>query len=53
MTRIKPIKAGLEHLFEAKAHVAGIVLNSVDMSKSEDQYGYYDYHDYGQKPEQA
>lgn len=54
VTRIKPIKAGLERLFESKAHVAGVVLNQVDMSKSADEhsYGYYDYHDYSQKPEQ-
>lgn len=54
ITRIKPIKAGIERLFEVKAHVAGIVLNQVDMSKSGDEhsYGYYDYHDYSQKPEQ-
>ena len=54
ITRIKPIKAGIERLFEAKAHVAGIVLNHVDMAKSkeEDIQGYYDYHDYSQKPEQ-
>ncbi|GAA61199.1 protein-tyrosine kinase [Pseudoalteromonas sp. BSi20652] len=54
VTRIKPIKAGIERLFESKAHVAGIVLNQVDMSKSNDEhsYGYYDYHDYSQKPEQ-
>lgn len=54
ITRIKPIKAGIERLFESKAHVAGIVLNQVDMSKSKDQHshGYYDYYDYSQKPEQ-
>ncbi|KHM46526.1 chain-length determining protein [Pseudoalteromonas distincta] len=54
VTRIKPIKAGLERLFEIKVHVAGVVLNQVDMSKSNDEhsYGYYDYHDYSQKPEQ-
>jgi len=53
VTRIKPIKAGLERLFEVKAHVAGVVLNQVDMSKSNDEhsYGYYDYHDYSKKPE--
>jgi len=45
VTRIKPIKAGIERLFEAKAYVAGIVLNQVDMSKTTDQHthGYYDY----------
>ena len=54
ITRIKPIKAGIERLFESKAHVAGIVLNQVDMSKSKDahSHGYYDYYDYSQKPEQ-
>jgi capsular exopolysaccharide synthesis family protein len=54
VTRIKPIKAGLERLFEVKAHVAGVVLNQVDMSKSADQHshGYYDYYDYSQQPEQ-
>ncbi|MBH0052304.1 GumC family protein [Pseudoalteromonas sp. SWYJZ19] len=54
ITRIKPIKAGIERLFESKAHVAGIVLNQVDMSKSKDEHshGYYDYFDYSQKPEQ-
>ncbi len=54
VTRIKPIKAGIERLFESKAHVAGIVLNKVDMSKSKDEHshGYYDYYDYSQKPEQ-
>ena len=54
ITRIKPIKAGIERLFEAKAHVAGIVLNQVDMSKSKDEHshGYYDYYDYSKKPEQ-
>ena len=53
VTRIKPIKAGIERLFESKAHVAGIVLNKVDMSKSKDEHshGYYDYYDYSQKPE--
>ncbi len=55
VTRIKPIKAGIERLFESKAHVAGIVLNKVDMSKSKDEHshGYYDYYDYSQKPEQT
>jgi len=54
ITRIKPITAGIERLFEAKAHVAGVVLNQVDMSKSKDEHshGYYDYFDYSQKPEQ-
>ena len=54
ITRIKPIKAGIERLFESKAHVAGIVLNQVDMNKSKDEHshGYYDYYDYSQKPEQ-
>ncbi|KPZ55636.1 polysaccharide biosynthesis tyrosine autokinase [Pseudoalteromonas sp. P1-25] len=54
VTRIKPIKAGIERLFESKAHVAGIVLNKVDMSKNKDEHshGYYDYYDYSQKPEQ-
>ncbi|WP_377109542.1 GumC family protein [Pseudoalteromonas sp. R86517] len=54
VTRINPIKAGIERLFESKAHVAGIVLNKVDMSKSKDEHshGYYDYYDYSQKPEQ-
>lgn len=54
VTRIKPIKAGVERLFEAKAHVAGIVLNRVDMGKSKENHshGYYDYYDYSQKPEQ-
>ncbi|WP_024612037.1 polysaccharide biosynthesis tyrosine autokinase [Pseudoalteromonas sp. TB64] len=54
VTRIKPIKAGLERLFEAKAHVAGVVLNQVDMSKSRDQHshGYYDYFDYSQPSEE-
>lgn len=47
-TRVKAINAGVERLFESKAHIAGIVLNQVDMRKAtEDQeYGYYDYHDY-------
>tara|TARA_R110002020_G_scaffold172410_2_gene362758 strand:- start:2852 stop:5059 length:2208 start_codon:yes stop_codon:yes gene_type:complete len=55
VTRIKLIKAGIERLFEAKAHVAGIVLNKVDMSKSKEEHshGYYDYYDYSQKPEQT
>ncbi|WP_166376196.1 polysaccharide biosynthesis tyrosine autokinase [Pseudoalteromonas sp. Z9A4] len=55
ITRIKPITAGIERLFEAKAHVAGIVLNQVDMSKRKDEHshGYYDYFDYSQKPEQS
>jgi len=54
VTRIKPIKSGIERLFESKAHVAGIVLNKVDMSKNKDEHsqGYYDYYDYSQKPEQ-
>ncbi|WP_273049459.1 polysaccharide biosynthesis tyrosine autokinase [Pseudoalteromonas sp.] len=54
ITRIKPITAGLERLFEVKAHVAGVVLNKVDMSKSKDEHshGYYDYYDYSQQPEQ-
>jgi capsular exopolysaccharide synthesis family protein len=53
ITRIKPIKAGLERLFEAKTHVAGVVLNQVDMSKTKDEHshGYYDYYDYSQQPE--
>ncbi|CAM2897360.1 chain-length determining protein [Pseudoalteromonas atlantica] len=55
VTRIKPIKAGVERLFEAKAHVAGIVLNQVDISKRKDEHshGYYDYYDYSQKPAQS
>ncbi|GEB71099.1 MULTISPECIES: GumC family protein [Pseudoalteromonas] len=55
VTRIKLIKAGVERLFESKAHVAGIVLNQVDMNKRKDEHshGYYDYHDYSQKPEQS
>ncbi len=54
VTRIKLIKAGIERLFESKAHIAGIVLNKVDMSKNKDEHsqGYYDYYDYSQKPEQ-
>lgn len=54
VTRIKLIKAGLERLFEAKAHIAGVVLNQVDMRKMSEQnsYGFYDYYDYSQKPEQ-
>lgn len=53
ITRTKPITAGLERLFEVKAHVAGVVLNQVDMSKSKDDHshGYYDYYDYSQQPE--
>ena len=53
ITRIKPITAGLERLFEVKAHVAGVVLNKVDMSKSKDEHshGYYDYYDYSQQLE--
>ncbi|MBH0072601.1 polysaccharide biosynthesis tyrosine autokinase [Pseudoalteromonas sp. NZS127] len=53
VTRVKPIKAGLERLFEVKAHVAGVILNQVDMSKTKDEhsYGYYDYYDYSQPPE--
>ncbi|MEZ7278528.1 GumC family protein [Pseudoalteromonas sp. 68 DY56-GL68] len=53
ITRIKPITAGLERLFEVKAHVAGVLLNQVDMSKSKDEHsqGYYDYYDYSQQPE--
>ncbi|MEL0632911.1 polysaccharide biosynthesis tyrosine autokinase [Pseudoalteromonas carrageenovora] len=55
VTRIKLIKAGVERLFESKAHVAGIVLNQVDMNKRKDEHshGYYDYHDYSQKSEQS
>ncbi|WP_404339939.1 GumC family protein [Pseudoalteromonas mariniglutinosa] len=55
VTRTKLIKAGLERLFEAKAHVVGVVLNQVDMSKVSEQsnYGFYDYYDYGQKPEKS
>ncbi|NMM39530.1 GumC family protein [Pseudoalteromonas arctica] len=53
ITRTKPITAGLERLFEVKAHIAGVVLNKVDMSKSNDEhsYGYYDYYGYSQQPE--
>ena len=53
ITRTKPITAGLERLFEVKAHVAGVVLNKVDMSKSKDEHshGYYDYYDYSQQLE--
>ncbi|ALS33325.1 hypothetical protein PTRA_a2212 [Pseudoalteromonas translucida KMM 520] len=52
-TRVKPIKAGLERLFEVKAHVAGVILNQVDMSKAKDEhsYGYYDYYEYSQPSE--
>lgn len=52
ITRTKPIKAGIERLFESKVHLAGVLLNQVDVSKSKDEqsYGYYDYHDYSQKP---
>ncbi|MCQ8876517.1 polysaccharide biosynthesis tyrosine autokinase [Pseudoalteromonas shioyasakiensis] len=54
VTRVKLIKAGLERLFDAKAHIAGVVLNQVDVRNSSDQaaYGLYDYYDYSQKPEQ-
>lgn len=53
ITRIKIITAGLERLFEAKAHVAGVVLNKVDIKKGKDEHshGYYDYYDYSQQPE--
>ena len=40
ITRIKPITAGLERLFEVKAHVVGVVLNKVDMSKSKDEHSH-------------
>lgn len=55
LTRIKPIKAGIERLFESKAHIAGVVVNQVDITKSKEEhnYGYYDYYDYTQKPEQS
>lgn len=58
VTRIKPIKAGIERLFEAKAYIAGIVLNQVDMSKTKGQhtdgyYDYYDYYDYSQKTDKS
>ncbi|MDA8940063.1 polysaccharide biosynthesis tyrosine autokinase [Pseudoalteromonas marina] len=55
LTRIKPIKAGIERLFESKAHIAGVVVNQVDITKSKEEhnYGYYDYYDYTQKSEQS
>ncbi|MBW4966832.1 polysaccharide biosynthesis tyrosine autokinase [Pseudoalteromonas sp. CR1] len=55
LTRIKPIKAGIERLFESKAHIAGVVVNQVDITKSKEEhnYGYYDYYDYSQKSEQS
>ncbi|MBL1385748.1 MAG: polysaccharide biosynthesis tyrosine autokinase [Colwellia sp.] len=55
LTRIKPIKAGIERLFESKAHIAGVVVNQVEITKSKEEhnYGYYDYYDYSQKSEQS
>ena len=55
LTRIKPIKAGIERLFESKAHIAGVVVNQVDMTKSKEEhsYGYYDYYDYTQQSDKA
>lgn len=55
LTRIKPIKAGIERLFESKAHIAGVVVNQVDITKSKEEhnYGYYDYYDYSQKSEKS
>ena len=55
LTRIKPIKAGIERLFESKAHIAGVVVNQVDVTKSKEEhnYGYYDYYDYTQQSEKS
>ncbi|KTD88875.1 GumC family protein [Pseudoalteromonas sp. H71] len=55
LTRIKPIKAGIERLFESKAHIAGVVVNQVDITKSKEEhnYGYYDYYDYTQQSEKS
>jgi len=55
LTRIKTTKAGIERLFESKAHIAGVVVNQVDITKSKEEhnYGYYDYYDYTQESEQS
>lgn len=49
-TRIGMVKAGLGRMIETKANIAGIVLNQVDLKRSESYggyHGYYDYYGYG------
>lgn len=53
-TRQPQIKNGLGRLLETKANIAGVILNQVDMNKSEQYeafHGYYDYYEYGARKE--
>ena len=51
-TRFNIIKTGLSRLIAANAKVSGVVLNQVDMSKSENYGGYHGYYDsYGYSQE--
>lgn len=45
-TRQGVIKSGLSRLFDAKANVAGVVLNQVDVKKMGEHHGYYDSYEY-------
>lgn len=50
-TRLGMVKTGLGRLIEARANVAGVVLNHVDMKKADSYgsyHGYYDYYGYSE-----
>ena len=50
-TRMGMVKTGLGRLIEARANVAGVVLNHVDMKKADSYgsyHGYYDYYGYSE-----
>ncbi|WP_372771172.1 GumC family protein [Pseudoalteromonas sp.] len=51
-TRIGLVKSGLGRLIEARANIAGVVLNQVDIKQADsyaDYQGYYDYYAYGEE----
>ncbi len=51
-TRLGMVKTGLGRLIEAKANIAGVVLNQVDLKKADSYgsyHGYYDYYGYGEE----
>ncbi|MDE3270658.1 GumC family protein [Pseudoalteromonas sp. G4] len=51
-TRMGMVKTGLGRLIEAKANIAGVVLNQVDLKKADSYgsyHGYYDYYGYGEE----
>ncbi|AIY65440.1 GumC family protein [Pseudoalteromonas piratica] len=47
-TRQQFVKRGLGRLLEVNANIAGIVLNQVDVNKTEQYGGYYDYYGYAE-----